>query len=199
MTGKWEEGGQNLKKREGRQYTGSLYKIRILAPLCQLYKETLKVSHPSHYKPTPPPPPPHSWLPPISSKNFPTPPPPLQQFLKNFIPPLWRLWDYELQVFQPAPYLWTHSIAETYEILKNFLNSSFDEQLWLSVFVFSPRDEWMPEWDCGLRANLRNDRPYSTRDTESWAPSGPIIFNTLTGKHSQHWILVVNILHSHRL
>ena len=171
MTGKWEEGGQNLKKREGRQYTGSLYKIRILAPLCQLYKETLKISQP----------------------------PPLQQFLKNFIPPLGRLWDYELQVFQPAPYLWTHSIAETYEILKNFLNSSFDEQLWLSVFVFSPRDEWMPEWVCGLRANLRNDRPYSTRDTESWAPSGPIIFNTLTGKHSQHWILVVNILHSHRL
>ena len=91
MTGKWEEGGQNLKKREGRQYTGSLYKIRILAPLCQLYKETLKVSHPSHYKPTPPPP--HSWLPPISSKNFPT--PPITAIFEKFHPPFMktmRLW-----------------------------------------------------------------------------------------------------------
>ena len=65
--------GQNLKKREG---AGNIR--RGLAPLCELYQETLKISHPPIVKPTSPP-----WLSPISSKNFP--PPPLQPFLKNFI------------------------------------------------------------------------------------------------------------------
>ena len=67
--------GQNLKKREG---AGNIR--RGLAPLCELYQETLKISHPPIVKPTSPP-----WLSPISSKNFLSPPPPLQPFLKNFI------------------------------------------------------------------------------------------------------------------
>ena len=57
---------------------GGIHKTRGLAPLCQLCKDTLKISHPPIIKPNPPPPPhPHSWLPsPISSENFPSPPPP---------------------------------------------------------------------------------------------------------------------------
>ena len=53
MTGKWEGLDKIWKKKKkrrerGKQYMGSLHKIRMLAPLCQLCKETLKVSHASH-------------------------------------------------------------------------------------------------------------------------------------------------------
>ena len=59
--------GQNLKKR-GRDNIGGLEKIGGLAPLSQLCKETLKISHHPLTKPT------LSILaPPISSKNFPSP------------------------------------------------------------------------------------------------------------------------------
>ena len=54
---------QKLKKRDW-----GIHKIGGLAPLCQLCKESLKICHPPIIKPTP-----HSWLPTISSKNFPSP------------------------------------------------------------------------------------------------------------------------------
>ena len=54
---------------------GGIHKIRGLAPLCQLCKDTLKVSHPPIIKPNLPPPP-HipGFPPPISRENFPSPP-----------------------------------------------------------------------------------------------------------------------------
>ena len=72
--------GQNLKKREG---AGNIR--RGLAPLCELYQETLKISHPPIVKPTSPP-----WLSPISSKNFLSPPPPTTAIFEKFhsFPPL---------------------------------------------------------------------------------------------------------------
>ena len=75
--------GQNLEKKKkrrerGKQYMGSLHKIRMLAPLCQLCKETLKVSHASH-------PPIITAPPPLFQVKFPI--LPLQPFLQNFIPP----------------------------------------------------------------------------------------------------------------
>ena len=53
---------------------GGIHKTRGLAPLCQLCKDTLKVSHPPIIKPNPPPPP-HipGFPPPISRENFPSP------------------------------------------------------------------------------------------------------------------------------
>ena len=56
-----------------------LHKITGLAPLSQLYKKTLKISHPPIIETTPPIP-----VLPISSKHFPS-PPPLQPFFKTFI------------------------------------------------------------------------------------------------------------------
>ena len=61
--------GQNLKRGGGG------HKIKEIAPHCQLYKETSKICHPSHYTP----PPPQSWLPPFLAKIS---HPPLQSFLK---------------------------------------------------------------------------------------------------------------------
>ena len=78
-----KEGGWTKfeKKEGGRQYREGLHKISGLAPLCQLYQKALEISHPLIIKPTP-----HSWLPPISNKDFPS--SQLQSFLINSIPPL---------------------------------------------------------------------------------------------------------------
>ena len=79
----WEEGDgwTKFEKEGGRQYRVGLHKIGGLAPLCQLFKKILKSPHPPIIKPTP-----HSWLPPISSKNFRS--TSLQPFFKNLILPL---------------------------------------------------------------------------------------------------------------
>ena len=86
----WRAGGcTKIWKKGGRQYRVVLHKIGGLAPLCQLCEETLKIFHPSIITP---PPPPHSWLPTISSKNFPS--PHYSHFWKISsplpLPPLWR-------------------------------------------------------------------------------------------------------------
>ena len=60
---------------------GGIHKTRGLAPLCQLCKDTLKISHPPIIKPNPPPPPthipgfPHPFL--VKIFHPPPPPPPL--------------------------------------------------------------------------------------------------------------------------
>ena len=60
---------------------GALRKIGGLAPLWQLCKETLKISHPP-YKTNPP----FLAFSPFLVHIFHPSPPPLQPFLKNFIP-----------------------------------------------------------------------------------------------------------------
>ena len=74
--------GQNFKKGGGVLKIEGLYKIAGLVPLCQLCKETWKTSHPplqnQHL---------HSWLSPVSRKNFPSP----RAIFKKFPPSsLWR-------------------------------------------------------------------------------------------------------------
>ena len=68
------------KKREG---AGNIR--RGLAPLCELYKETLKISHPPIVKPTSPP-----FLSPIFSKNFLSPPHYSHFWKISFIPPFMK-------------------------------------------------------------------------------------------------------------
>ena len=63
-----EGGGWRWKGNGGGWTRGGLHKVGGLAPLCQLCKETLKITHPPIIKPIP-----HSWLSPVSSENFPSP------------------------------------------------------------------------------------------------------------------------------
>ena len=66
---------------------GGLHKIRGLAPLCQLCKETLQIFHPPpHYKTNPPPPIP-SFFPFLVKVSIPL---YCSHLKKKFIPPLWR-------------------------------------------------------------------------------------------------------------
>ena len=54
VTGKWGKGFDKIwKMRVGN--VGGLHKIGELVLLCQLFEETLKISHPSHYKTNRPP------------------------------------------------------------------------------------------------------------------------------------------------
>ena len=69
---------QNLRKEGGGGNIGSLHKITGLAPLCQLCKVTLKISHSPHYKINPPPPIPSFPLVLVEISNL-----PLQPFFKN--------------------------------------------------------------------------------------------------------------------
>ena len=99
---------QKEKRWDRRQHKwGGLHRIRGLAPLYQLCKETLKISHP-HYKTiTPPPPFPlhlHSWLPPVLVKNF---HPPITGIFENFHPPaLWRGRGDGTKLFGLNKFLW---------------------------------------------------------------------------------------------
>ena len=77
------------KSDGGRQYRWGLHKTGGrgrgvgVAPLCQLCKETLKISHPPHYKTTSP-----FLAPPISRKNFPS--SYYSHFWKISSPTLWK-------------------------------------------------------------------------------------------------------------
>ena len=75
-----EEGGQNLKKREGGNIGVFSWNRRVSTPLPTMLKKFPPIIKPS---------PPHSWLNPISSKNFPSPPPPphCNHFGKSDLPP----------------------------------------------------------------------------------------------------------------
>ena len=78
-----EEGRKNLKKREGGNIGFFSWNRRVSTPLPTMLKKLppiIKLRPPPH---------PHSWLNPISSKNFPSPPPPphSNHFWKSHPPP----------------------------------------------------------------------------------------------------------------